>query len=235
MTDMTDTTTLPRLRVDYVSDPACPWCAIGLAGLIEAAGRLQHVLEVELHFQPFELNRNLPPEGANHGEYLAEVSGATAAQIEDERKRLTEIAAEAGLSFNLDRDTRVWNSFDSQRLLYWAEQHGLALELKLALFKANFSDRRSISNHGELAEIAASVGLDAGRAREILSSETYLDELDERMKLWMSRGIRGVPAIIFNERHLVEGGQSPNTFEKILRQLGGLDAPPAEGSEPQHA
>lgn len=227
-------TEMKRLRVDYVSDPACPWCAIGLAGLVEAVGRLQHVLEVELHFQPFELNRNMPPEGANHGEYLVATTGASAAQVEDERKRLIEIAAEAGLAFDLDRETRIWNSFDSQRLLFWAAEHGKSLELKQALFRANFCERRSISNHAELAAIAESVGLSRSRAEAILGSETYLDEVDEQMKLWMSRGIRGVPAIIFNERHLVEGGQSPNTFEKILRQLSGLDAPPMEGAAPPH-
>ena len=216
---------IPRLKIDYVSDIACPWCAIGLAGLVEAADRLRGILEVELHFQPFELNRNMPPEGENMGEHLAAKSGATAAQINDERSNLTAIAAEAGLEFKLDRDTRVWNSFDSHRLVYWAELAGDPLLLKTALFKATFCEGRQISNHEVLAGIAVECGLDGERAKEILSTETYLDEVDERMKLWMSRGIRGVPAIIFNERHLVEGGQSASTFVKIMRQLAGLDPP----------
>ncbi|WP_439639021.1 DsbA family oxidoreductase [Nevskia sp.] len=217
---------LPRLKIDYVSDLACPWCAIGLAGLVEAASRLQGILEVELHFQPFELNRNMPPEGVSMGEHLAAITGASAAQIEDERRNLTAIAAEAGLAFKLDRETRIWNSFDSHRLVYWAEQAGDPLLLKTTLFKANFCEGRQISNHEVLADIAAECGLDRARAKEILSTETYLDEVDERMKLWMSRGIRGVPAIIFNERHIVEGGQSASTFVKVMRQIAGLDPSP---------
>ena len=215
-----------RLKIDYVSDIACPWCAIGLAGLVEAASRLQGELEVELHFQPFELNRNMPPEGENMGEHLVAKTGASAAQVEDERRNLTAIAAEAGLAFKLDRETRVWNSFDGHRLVYWAEQAGDPLLLKTALFKANFCEGRQISNHEVLAEIAVECGLDGARAKEILSTETYLDEVDERMKLWMSRGIRGVPAIIFNDRHLVEGGQSASTFVKVMRQIAGLDPAP---------
>ena len=219
-----------RLKIDYVSDIACPWCAIGLAGLVEAATRLQGELEIEMHFQPFELNRNMPPEGENMGEHLAAKTGATAAQIEDERRNLTTIAAEAGLDFKLDRETRVWNSFDGHRLVYWAELAGDPLLLKTALFKANFCEGRQISSHEVLAEIAVECGLDGERAKEILSTETYLDEVDERMKLWLSRGIRGVPAIIFNDRHIVEGGQSASTFEKIMRQLAGLDAPPTSAT-----
>ncbi len=215
-----------RLKIDYVSDIACPWCAIGLAGLVEAATRLQGELEIEMHFQPFELNRNMPPEGENMGEHLAAKTGATAAQIEDERRNLTAIAAEAGLDFKLDRETRVWNSFDGHRLVYWAEKAGDPLLLKTALFKANFCAGRQVSNHAVLTEIAVECGLDGARAKEILSTETYLDEVDERMKLWMDRGIRGVPAIIFNDRHIVEGGQSASTFEKIMRQIAGLDSPP---------
>ncbi|MCX7069751.1 MAG: DsbA family oxidoreductase [Gammaproteobacteria bacterium] len=217
---------LPRLKIDYVSDLACPWCAIGLAGLVEAASRLQGELEVELHFQPFELNRNMPPEGVNLGEHLVAITGGSAAQVEDERRNLTAIAAEAGLAFKLDRETRIWNSFDGHRLVYWAEQAGDPLLLKTALFKANFCEGRQISNHEVLADIAAECGLDGARAREILSSETYLDEVDERMKLWLSRGIRGVPAIIFNERHIVEGGQSASTFVNVMRQIAGLDPAP---------
>lgn len=215
-----------RLKIDYVSDLACPWCAIGLAGLVEAATRLQGELEIEMHFQPFELNRNMPPEGANMGEHLVAMTGASAAQVEEERRNLTAIAAEAGLAFKLDRETRVWNSFDCHRMVYWAEQAGDPLLLKTALFKANFCDGRQVSNHEVLAGIAADCGLDRVRAMEILKSETYLDEVDERMKLWMSRNIRGVPAIIFNDRHIVEGGQSASTFVKIMRQIAGLDSPP---------
>lgn len=217
---------LPRLKIDYVSDIACPWCAIGLAGLVEAASRLQGVIEVELQFQPFELNRNMPPEGVNMGEHLVALTGASAAQIDDERRNLTAIAAEAGLAFKLDRETRIWNSFDAHRLVYWAEQAGDPLLLKTALFRANFCDGRPLSNHDVLAEIAVECGLDGARAKEILSTETYLDDVDERMKLWMNRGIRGVPAIIFNERHIVEGGQSASTFVKVMRQIAGLDPAP---------
>lgn len=217
---------MKRLKVDFVSDIACPWCAIGLAGLVEAASRLRGQLEVELHFQPFELNRNMPPEGENMGEHLVAKTGATAARIEDERRNLTAVAAEAGLHFKLDRESRIWNSFDGHRLVYWAEQAGDPLLLKTALFKANFCEGRQISNHEVLAEIAVECGLDGERAKEILSTETYLDDVDERMKLWLSRGIRGVPAIIFNDRHIVEGGQSADTFEKVLRSIAELGPAP---------
>jgi len=124
---------MKRLKVDFVSDVACPWCAIGLASFVEAVGRLQDQLEVELHFQPFELNRNMPPEGENLNEHIANKYGSNAAQIEENRRNLTAIAAESGLTFNLNRDSRIWNTFDAHRLMYWAEKVGNPLLLKQAL------------------------------------------------------------------------------------------------------
>lgn len=214
---------MKRLKVDFVSDIACPWCAIGLASFVEAVGRLQDQLEVELHFQPFELNRNMPPEGENLNEHIAHKYGSNPVQIEENRRNLTAIAAESGLTFNLNRDSRIWNTFDAHRLMYWAEKVGNPLLLKQALFKANFTDGRSMSDPEVLAEIAVEAGLNGERAREILTTETYLDDVDERMSLWLERGIRGVPAIIFDDRHIVEGGQSADTFEKVLRKVAGLD------------
>lgn len=217
---------MKRLKVDYISDIACPWCAIGLKGLVDAIGRLSDQIEVELHLQPFELNRNMAPEGENLNEHIATKYESTAAQIEENQKNLTALATEAGLRFNFDRDSRIWNTFDAHRLIYWAEKAGNPLFLEQALFKANFEDQRNISDHEVLAEVAAEAGLNLERAKEILASETYLDDVDERMQLWLERGIRGVPAIIFNDRHIVEGGQSADTFEKVLRSIAELGPAP---------
>jgi len=218
---------MQRLKIDYVSDVACPWCAIGLGGLIAAVDRLAGKLEVELTFQPFELNRNMPPEGENLGEHMVAKYELTAAQIADSNAQITALAAEAGYTFNLTRDSRIWNTFDAHRLMYWAEAHGDPLMLQNLLFKANFTDQRSISDHAVLAELAVEAGLNGERAKEILASETYLDEVDERMKLWLSKGIRGVPAIIINDRHIIEGGQSSSVFEQALLQIAASSAEPA--------
>ena len=184
-------------------------------------------LEVVIIAEPFEDDRRMFP-GIGHPRHAGVFFRADPVLFMP--WRTDAIAAEAGLDFKLDRETRVWNSFDGHRLVYWAELAGDPLLLKMALFKANFCEGRQISSHEVLAEIAVECGLDGERAKEILSTETYLDEVDERMKLWMSRGIRGVPAIIFNERHLVEGGQSASTFAKIMRQLAGLDPAPTSAA-----
>ncbi len=168
----------------------------------------------------------MPPEGENLNEHIAHKYGLNAAQIDENRRNLTAIAAESGLTFNLNRGSRIWNTFDAHRLMYWAEKVGNPLTLKQALFKANFTDSRAMSDPDVLTEIAVEAGLNGERAREILTTETYRDEVDERKNLWLERGIRGVPAIIFDDRHIVEGGQSADTFEKVLREVTGLAAAP---------
>ena len=40
------------MRIDFVSDVSCPWCAIGLHSLEQAIAQLGADIEVDLHFQP---------------------------------------------------------------------------------------------------------------------------------------------------------------------------------------
>jgi len=116
---------------------------------------------------------------------------------------------------------RIYNTFDAHRLLHWAELEGAGKQkaLKEALFKAYFTDGQSPASHEVLARVAGEVGLDAARAREILASSAYADEVREREQFYQSQGIHSVPAVIINERHLISGGQPVEVFEQALRQI----------------
>ncbi len=207
------------LKIDFVSDVSCPWCIIGLKALEQAADRLKGEVAIDLHFQPFELNPQMVPEGQDIGEHLFEKYGASPEQRKVTRDAIAARGAELGFTFGEGKRSRVYNTFDAHRLLHWAEGQGLQAALKHALFKAYFTDGENPSDHEVLVRVAAEVGLNADEARELLASDRFAEEVREREQLYLQNGIHSVPAIIINERHLIQGGQPVEVFEQALRQI----------------
>lgn len=207
------------IRIDFVSDVSCPWCVIGLKSLEQALSTLQDTVAAEIHFQPFELNANMAPEGQDIGEHIAEKYGSTPEQMAQSREAIRARGAALGFTFSMDKRGRIYNTFDAHRLLHWAELAGRQRELKMALFDAYFTQGQDPSSHEVLLKAVADAGLDADTAAEVLSSGRYADEVRAREQFYQQNGISSVPAIIINERHLISGGQPPEVFEQALRQI----------------
>jgi predicted DsbA family dithiol-disulfide isomerase len=216
-----------RMKLDFVSDVSCPWCAIGLQALLAALGSLQNDIETDLHFQPFELNPDMGPGGQDIAEHIAQKYGSSAQQFAQSQEMIRGRGAELGFRFDMHKRTRIHNTFDAHRLLHWAGLEGKQLELKQALFAAYFSEGADPSDHAVLAGIAAQVGLDPTRTQEILASDQYAAEVREREEFYRSHEINAVPAVIVNDRHLIEGGQPVAVFERVLRQLADSVSQPA--------
>jgi predicted DsbA family dithiol-disulfide isomerase len=216
------------MRIDFVSDVACPWCAVGLSALERALARIDGALgEVELHMQPFELNPTMAPEGANAAQYLKSKYGLSDEQLAANRARIVERGAAEGFTFGTRE--HVWNTFDAHRLLHWAGIEGAAgqqRELKHALLEAYHGQGRNPGAHDVLLELAAQVGLPVGRAREVLASGAFADEVRAAERLWQDAGIHSVPAVVIDRRHLISGGQPAEVFEQALRQIAAESATP---------
>ena len=208
-----------KLRIDFVSDISCPWCVIGLKSLEQALANSSDALDAELHFHPFELNPQMVPEGEDIGEHLARKYGATEEQGAATREAIRARGAELGFRFEMEKRSRIYNTFDAHRLLHWAELQGRQRELKMALFEAYFTKGESPASHEVLARVAGEVGLDASEAADVLAGGAYADEVREQEEFFQRQGISAVPAIIINQRHLISGGQPPEIFERALRQI----------------
>ena len=208
-----------QLRIDFVSDISCPWCVIGLRALEQAIARVDDVASAELHFHPFELNPQMAPEGEDLGEHLARKYGATEEQGARTRAMIRERGAEVGFRFEMEKRGRIYNTFDAHRLMHWAELQGRERALQMKLFEAYFTKGENPAAHDVLARVAGEIGLDAAEAADVLSGGAYVDEVRERIEFFQRQGISAVPAIIINQRHLISGGQTPDVFEKALRQI----------------
>lgn len=207
------------LRIDFVSDVACPWCVVGLRSLKKALDAVGDKVEVNFHFQPFELNPDMPPEGENTTEHVARKYGANPERSAASRNAIRESGEALGFQFNYNSESRIWNTFDAHRLLHWAGLEGRQMALKEALFTVNFTEQKSTSDHEVLVGAAKAAGLDEAKAREILSSGAYTEEVRSDEALWRNRGISAVPSVIFNQRWMIQGGQPPQVFEQAIRQI----------------
>lgn len=210
------------MKIDFVSDVACPWCAVGLWSLDRALERLGDAVDVEVHFQPFELNPALPAEGEDAAEHLARKYGASPDQLAKNRAVIRERGAAVGFTFG-DRP-RVWNTFDAHRLLHWAGLESAAKQsaLKHALLTAYHANAENPGARDVLLRAAQQVGLDGARAAAIVDSDEYGAEVRERERHWQQLGIHSVPAVIIDDRHLISGGQPPEVFERALRELAAV-------------
>ena len=212
------------IKIDFVSDVSCPWCVIGLKALQLALDNLGDTANAELHFQPFELNPQMPAEGQDINEHLIQKYGSTSEQLAQTREVLRARGAALGFEFGQANRGRVYNTFDAHRLLHWAGEQGggRQLALKEALFQAYFTDGKNPGAHAVLIQAASEAGLDANRAEQILAGEEYANVVRTQERFYTEHGIHSVPAVIINDKHLISGGQPVETFERALRQIAGL-------------
>ena len=207
------------LKIDFVSDVSCPWCVIGLGGLEDALNRVGDLVTAEIRFQPFELNPDMPPEGQNIGEHIAQKYGSTPEQSAAARDNIRSRAAETGFTIATDADSRIYNTFDAHRLLHWAGIVGKQAALKRALFEAYFTLGQNPGDHDVLVAAAEKAGLDGAKARDVLDAGLYGGDVRTAEQHWRREGITAVPAVIINDRYLISGGQPAAAFEKALRSI----------------
>ena len=214
------------LKIDFVSDVSCPWCVIGLKALDQALANIKSDVSAEIHFQPFELNPQMSPEGQEITEHLKQKYGISAAQADANRENIRLRGGELGFKFAMATDagggrSRIYNTFDAHRLLHWAATVGLDKQkaLKEGLFTAYFTDGQSPASHDVLVRVAGQVGLDPAQAQAVLSSDLYAAEVRTQAQFYTDQGIRSVPAVIVNDKHLISGGQPVEVFEQALRRI----------------
>ncbi|MGZ5131435.1 MAG: DsbA family oxidoreductase [Caldimonas sp.] len=207
------------MKIEFVSDVACPWCAVGLHSLEKALAAIGDTIPIEVRFEPFELNPAMPPEGEDATEHLSRKYGAPPEQLARARAAIRERGAAVGFTFG--ERPRVWNTLDAHRMLHWAGLTDTAKQraLKHALLTAYHTNAENPGARQVLLRLAGEVGLDVDRAGAIFDSDEYTDVVRERERYWQERGIHSVPAVVIDGRHLISGGQPPEVFEEGLRRI----------------
>lgn len=210
---------LLSLRIDIVSDVVCPWCIIGYKQLQLALLQMPGVFDVQIHWQPFELNPAMPAEGQELREHLAQKYGSTPQQGQGIRARLVNLGESLGFKFDYYDGMRMYNTFLAHQLLHWAGEQGRQTELKMALFESFFSRRENVSDPEILALAAGRAGLSVEQALEVVTSGRYADSVRREQAAWLEREVHAVPMFYFNDSYPVPGAQEPETFLRVLGKL----------------
>jgi predicted DsbA family dithiol-disulfide isomerase len=209
------------MKIDFVSDVSCPWCAIGLNALEQALARVAPDIQASLHFQPFELNPQMAAVGQDMVEHLGQKYGIYAEQIAANAEAIRQRGASVGFDFGVGKRKRIYNTFNAHRLLHWAGLQSDAAQraLKHALLKAYFTEGQNPSDSDVLLAATRAAGLDTDAARSVLAGDDFAAEVRQAEAFYQQQGISSVPAVIINDRHLISGGQPVEVFEQALRQI----------------
>jgi hypothetical protein len=223
--------TSPTIRVDFISDIACPWCAVGLGHLEQAIAKMDqlgHAVDFEIHFWPFELNPQMPLGGQEVIEHLTEKYGMTVEQVKANQAVIRERAKAAGFAFHPEGRKWVYNTFHAHRLLHWAGKlFGLKAQyrLKRELLKTYFTLAVSLDDPENLLDAVERAGLDRKAAVFILQGNQYTDEVREAQTKYLQMGVHSVPTFILNHQYLIQGAQPPETlvesFQGLLKEQAG--------------
>ncbi len=207
----------PVIDVDIVSDVMCPWCIVGFRQLEQALGMTGTGARIRWH--PFELNPAMPPEGQNLTEHIAEKYGASPEQSAQNRAHLQNLGESLGIDFQFTPDARIVNTFAAHQVLDFALSQGKQHPLKMALFDAHFTQGRDVSDHDVLVDVATTVGLDAAEVQKVLDTGALADTVREKQQFWTSRGISGVPSMVFDGKYLVTGAQGAENYAQLLQKV----------------
>ncbi|MFC4291342.1 DsbA family oxidoreductase [Sphingorhabdus arenilitoris] len=210
------------LRIDIVSDVVCPWCIIGYKQVEAALARRGDNLAVETWWHPFELNPDMPAEGEDVAEHIARKYGSSAEQSKANRQRLQDIGESVGFPFSYGEGRRIYNTFKAHKLLtIAANERGWKAQtaLKLALFKAYFQDGEDVSDDQVLLDIAEGQGMDRRASAAWIADEALTQAVRTEQRQWLNENITGVPAIIFDQKFMVPGAQSAETFANVIGKV----------------
>ncbi len=210
---------MKTVRIDVVSDVVCPWCVIGFGRLKQALSQLEQEIKADIHWHPFELNPAMPLQGQNLREHLAEKYGTTPQASASARATLTQLGREIGFEFHFTDEMRIYNTRQAHQLLLWAQSEGKQHALQAALFRAYFTENRNIADQSTLLDIATSVGLDSSTADVVINDNAWAQSVAKTEQQWLEAGISAVPAIVFEQKHLISGAQSVEIFVQMLQDV----------------
>ena len=227
------TQTAPRtLQIDIWSDVMCPWCAIGYGQLRKALGQLEGEIDAQIRWHAFELNPEMPEAGEDQAEHIQRKYGRTPEEGAAVRGQMRSIAEGAGVSLDYQGEgeappAMMWNTFAAHCLLTWALDTAgpeKQTELKLALFRAHFNERRNIGARDVLLDVAQGVGLDRTGALAALTDPDIAARVRAEERQAWDMNITGVPAMVIEGKFLIPGAQAPEAYVTALRRVAEKEA-----------
>jgi predicted DsbA family dithiol-disulfide isomerase len=205
------------MQIDIISDVICPWCFIGKKRF-EAALAARPDVKPEVRWHPFELNPDLPAQGADRQEYMALKFGGPE-RAKEVYEPVVTAAKSLGLDIDFDAIERVPNTVKAHCLIHWADEAGWQDQMVDLLFEAYFVRLLDIGDDEVLVSLAGEAGLDQDEVRRKLAAGDDLNLIRTRARKVREQGVSGVPCFVFEQRYPLAGAQEPDVFHRLFGQL----------------
>jgi predicted DsbA family dithiol-disulfide isomerase len=209
-----------KIKIDIVSDVACPWCYVGKKRL-EKAIREWDGAEIEIEWHPFQLDPNIPKEGLDRDTYLTNKFGSVDGPLEM-TKRLQESGKEEGINFNFGNEWLAINTLPLHQLLHVAGEEGFKDALKERLMKAYFDENLHLNDVGVLSTIMAEYDWSPEKTENILNDDAIAYAVKQEIAHYQQRGVNSVPFFIINDKFGISGAQPPAAFLEAFQQVAPL-------------
>ena len=206
------------IRIDVVSDVACPWCFLGKRRLDRALLAVPEI-KVEVVFRPFFLDPTIPAKGVDRLQYMTKKFGTE--KLKTLHDPLIAAGKEDGVPYHFDKITRSPNSMNAHRLLRWSHQAGCQSGVAEALFMAYWSWGQDISDIEVLITIAIVNGFNGPDVAKHLASDLDKEEVLAEAKSASEIGVTGVPTMIVNKKYGMVGAQSVTSIVGMLQKVNG--------------
>ena len=211
-----------KIKIDIVSDVVCPWCVVGYRKLKQAITELEIEDKIEIEWQPFQLNPDMPKEGKNENQYSIDKYKLNKNDLIKRRNTFVEKGEEVGFKFDLFEDMKIFNTLDAHILLEYAREFGKQTQLEVRLTEAFFSERKDISNRDTLSLELQSVGLNAKEGLSKLDDQKVRKYTETKASNWVTKGVTGVPTMVFNDEITLNGALPIGTYKQVLTEILGL-------------
>lgn len=213
-----------KLKIEIWSDYVCPFCYIGKRRLEEALEQTGLGEKAEVVFKAYELDPNSPAVSDTlMKESIAKKYGMSVEEAKKMTDNVVDQAKSVGLDYNFDAMTPA-NTFNAHRLAKLAEQEGFDKIVSENLLKAHFIDGEKIGTEDVLLRIAEEAGISRGRAKAVLDSDEFADDVRSDIAEAQQIGVKGVPFFVINRKYAISGAQPAEAFANALRQAAEEEA-----------
>jgi predicted DsbA family dithiol-disulfide isomerase len=205
------------MDVHIWSDVVCPWCYLGKRRFEHALALFDHRDDIHVTHRSFQLDPSRPRhQTTNRREMLKSKYQLSDQQVRDMDVRMEHLADVEGLEYHLSDAGLTGNTLDAHQLLQLGKARGIQDAVIERLYRAYFTEQRSVFDRDSLVALAGEAGLDRAEARDVLDRDAYVEAVTADVLEARSLGVSGVPFFVLGGRYGVSGAQATDVFTKAL-------------------
>jgi len=205
------------MDVHIWSDVVCPWCYLGKRRFEHALALFDHRDEIRVMHRSFQLDPSRPRhQTMSRREMLKSKYQLSEQQVRDMDTRMEHLADIEGLDYHLTEAGLTGNTLDAHQLLQLGKARGIQDAVIERLYRAYFTEQRSVFDRDSLVTLAGEAGLDESEARDVLERDAYVDAVNADVLEARALGVSGVPFFVLGGRYGVSGAQATEVFTEAL-------------------